>query len=261
MAKIYNKGGTEKCLILGIREIFTQPFVASRWTDLRVGFLLSVVGSADPGEDDTITGLAETIGTPPRPFLPFTDRFSLGIIDGQTGSNFLGYTNVFSGRIPGPTIGTTKLISSDAAIGTTNTNFWRVTNEMSDHADLRIFSNGIPSATNVDGSQLHLVQDTTGAGGYATLVAMRFQRDDSAGRSKIIRMNVKVTGTHNGDVLYTNSPSDTTLETYLEDFPATTQQLGPVELFHEPDTLWAYWPFTGSRLRIHAYGLLRANAG
>jgi hypothetical protein len=74
-------------------------------------------------------------------------------------------------------------------------------------------------------------------------------------------MSVKSTGvSHNGDILYTNTPNETVLQENLEDFPDTVQQLGPVELPQVPDTIWAYWPFRNSRLRIHAHGILRASA-
>lgn len=258
MAKIYLKGGTEKTLILAVREAFYEPFQATNWTDLRLGFLVSICGNADPGEDDTITGLTDTIGASSSDFLPWTDRFSLGLTDSRTGQVFLGYTNVLASREP--STGSSKLVSSDAAIGTTNAYFWRVSNGMDVNgvASLSIIDNHIRRARSVDGSQIHFIQDTAGAGGYATLVALRFQRDNARGREKIITMTVKKTVTHTGDILYTNTPSATVLETNLESFPATVQQLGPIELSSVPDTIWAYWPFSNSRLRIHCYGILRA---
>lgn len=261
MAKIYLKGGTEKTLILAVREAFYEPFSATNWTDLRLGFLVSLCGNADPGEDDTITGLTETIGSTPSEFLPWTDRFSLGLTDSRSGTVFLGYTNKLSSREP--STGSSKLISSDGAIGTTNTNFWRVHNgmEVNGVASLAIVDTNVIRARSVDGSQIHFIQDTTGAGGYATLVALRFQRDNARGREKIITMTVKKNAAgHTGDILYTNTPSETVLEDNMRTFPTTVQQLGPVELSQVPDTIWAYWPFSNSRLRIHCYGILRAAA-
>lgn len=255
MAKIYLRGGTEKVLINAVREAYYTPFQATNWTDLRVGFFLSVCGETDPGEDNTITGLAEEIGTPPRPLLPWSDRFSLGLTDSVSGLTFLGYTNVNSSRYR--SIGTSKLVSSDAGIGTTNAYFWRVKNEVSDIDSVKIMDNSIIRARGVSGSQLHLVQDTVGAGGYCTLVALRFQRDDARGRKNIITMSVKL-GTNNGDILYSNDPSDTNLIANLEAFPTNVQQLGPIEMSQTPDTVWAYWPFVNSRLRIHSWGILKA---
>lgn len=259
MAKIYLKGGTEKALILGIRESFYQPFQATNWTDLRVGFFLSVVGPVDPTDDDDPTAVsAEEIGTPPSPLLQWTDRVAIGLTDRLTGATFLGYTNKITNREPSS--GTSKLLSSDGAVGTTNAYFWRWKNSLSDGQALKILDGGIIRARgNGNGSEMHLPQDTTGAGGYATLVALRFQRDDARGRSKIITMTCK-TGTHSGDILYTNAPSATLLETNLTSFPSTVTQLGPVELSQAPDTIFVYWPFHDSRLRIHAYGILRASS-
>lgn len=257
MAKIFLKGGTEHTLINAVREAYYQPFQATNWTDLRVGFFVSVCGAADPAQDDVITGLAEEIGTPPQPMLPSSDRFTLGLIDSATGTVFCGYANYAGGRQP-LNIGTSKLVSSDAAIGTTNTFFWRVINEVGGTVDaLKIIDGSVIRASGADGSQLHLVQDTVGAGGYCTLVALRFQRDDPHNRANVISMSAKLTGTHNGDILYTSTPTDVLLESNLESFPANVQTLGPFDLSHVPDTLWCYWPFHGSRIRVHAYGVLK----
>ena len=258
MAKIYLKGASDKTLILSVRQAYYQPFFATNWTDLRVGFLLSVCGSTDPGEDDVITGLGEVIGAPGA-HLHWQDRTSIGLIDSTSGTCFAGYTNVpFPLNRP---LGQTSLVTSDGGIGTTNTNFWRVNNQYSETDSLKIIDNGAFRARGVGGSEMHLVQDTTGAGGYATLVALRFQRDDARGRAKVITMTVKTTfPAHSGDILYTNTPTQTVLEENLESFPDTVQQLGPVELSQELDTIWMYWPFHDSRLRVHAYGILRAAA-
>lgn len=256
MAKIYLKGGTEKTLILAVREAYYQPFSATNWTDLRIGFFLSIVDSADPAGDDDPTGLAEEIGVPPLPFLPWTDRFSLGLVDSHTGRVFLGYTNNIGSRPL--TNGTSQLISSDNGIGTTNAFYWRVKNEVGGNRDnLKIMDNDMIRARDVAGSNLHLPQVPASAGGYCTLVALRFQRDDARGRARVIKMSAKI-GTNNGDILYTDTPTDTLLETHLQAFPSTVQTLGPVDLSQTPDTLWAYWPFHGSRLRLHCYGILRA---
>lgn len=261
MAKIFLKTDAtpdEKTLILAVREAYYQSFLATNWTDLRVGFFLSICGNADPGEDDTITGLTETIGSGQYDFLPINDRFRLGVTDSHTGQTFLGYTNLHQGHVTGSTVGSSNVVSSDGALGTTNTNFWRVKNGVTDAATLKIWDGDLIRAHGVDGSQLHLPQDTAGAGGYATLVAMRFTRPDAHNRAKLITMTVKSTGgSHSGDILYSNTPNQTVLEENLQSFPATVQQLGPIELSQAPDTFFVYWPFHNSRLRIHAYGLLR----
>src|SRR5215471_7972879 len=180
MAKIFLKGGTEHTLILGVREAYYQPFFATNWTDLRIGFFLSVTQA---GADDTITGLTEEVGTPPLPMLPSSDRFALGIIDSATGRTFCGYSNIWTGPLNVSTIGTSKLVSSDGGITTSNAFFWRPTNEVSDLFSLRFLDGNVIRGRGGDGSQLHLPQDTVGAGGYATLVAMRFQRPNATGQA------------------------------------------------------------------------------
>lgn len=255
MAKIFDKSG-EKCLINAVRQAYYQPFRATNWLDLRVGWFLSVCGNSDPADDDVITGLEETIDSTTH-FLPWSDRVQIGIVNSSDHHVFLGYTNIFIGHAQGLTIGTSQLLSSDEGIGTSNTNFWRWKNGQSEVPQLKIIDGDQIRASATGGSQMHLPQDTTGAGGYATLVMLRFQRDDFTGRRKIIRMSVKL-GTHNGDVLYSNTPNEASLLSELEDFPETVQTLGPVELSIEPDMFWVYWPMHQSRLRIHSYGLLRA---
>src|SRR5438477_4536332 len=98
MAKIYSKSG-EHVIICAVREAHIRPFQATDWTDLRVGFFLSLCGSADPADDDVITGLAETIGSDPNALVPWTDRIAIGLTDSATGATFLGYTNLHGGRI------------------------------------------------------------------------------------------------------------------------------------------------------------------
>jgi hypothetical protein len=255
MAKIYQKTvpANEKVLINAVREAYKQPFVASNWMDLRVGFLVSICSS---GGDDTITGLAEVITGPAPIQLPDTDRTSIGLTDTETGNLFIGYTNrnPLQGRG-----GSSNLISSDEAIGTTNANFWRVTTNPSGlpvlNPSIAIFESEQIRAASPQGSEFHLVQSTAGAGGYATLIALRLQRD--RGNSKTIRVSVKKTNVHNGDISYTNTPDQATLLAALESFPAVVNTLGPISLARVPDAIWCYWPFHNSRLRIHCYGILR----
>lgn len=264
MAKIYfYGGGPEHTLILGVREAYYQPFFATDWTDLRLGFFLSVCGNADPAEDNTITGLTEEIGTPGTfERLPWTDRSSIGIVNygggpGEGATVFCGYSNLHESLRNGYSHGTSKIVSSDEGIGTSNTNFWRVENELSHVDTVTILDHGSIRNRGTGNSEMHLVQTLGGGGEYCTLIMMRFRRDDARGRANIITMTVKQ-GTNSGDILYSAAPSKTLLETNLEDFPDTVQQLGPVELSNVPDTLWAYWPFYHSRLRIHCYGILKA---
>lgn len=258
MATVLNKGGTDKTVILGIRELLLQPFQAPEWLDLRVGWLLSITKAA---VDDDPAALSEEIGTPPRPFLNWNDRLKIGLTDRQTGSIFMGFTNRGIGGRP-LTQGTSKLVSSDIGVGTTNAWFWRPKNEISDNWSLQIVDQGSSlRALSGDGSQIHFPQDVANAGGYAVLLSLRLTRDNLTTRSKIITMTTKqaTAGGHSADVLFTNSPTKALLQTNLQSFPATVQQFGPVEMSQVPDVFIVYWPFRNSRLRIHAMGIVKAS--
>lgn len=265
MAKIFQKTvpANEKVLILAVREALAQQIQATDWTDLRIGFFLSICGFADPASDDVITGLADHIGTDPVT-LAFSDRVAIGLTDSATGGTFLGYTNIGITRPdPGPpnSLGASQLVSSDGHLGTTNSDYWRWANSLNTNWQVQIMDSGVVRAVSLDGSQMHLVQNFAGghAAGYATLVALRFTRDDPTNRANIITMSVKCdAANHNGDILYTSTPNATTMDANLEAFPTQVQVLGPVQLSQTPDTIYAYWPFTLSRLRIHAIGILKA---
>ena len=261
MAKIYLKGGTEHVIINAVREAHLRPFQATDWTDLRVGFFLSIVGDADPGEDDTPTGLSETI-TASGSGLPFSDRVQIGLTDRATGGTFLGYSNL-PARARLISLGDSKVVSSDIGIGTTNTRYWRATHASpppnGDVDSVHIIDGGQSRACAPDGSQLHMVQDTATAGGYCTLLTLRLRRDNATSRARIIRMEVKkaTAGGHSSDILFNTDPSLEILQSQLEAFPTSVSTLGPVELSQVPDSFWFYWPYHNSRLRIHASGILK----
>jgi hypothetical protein len=257
MAEIYDKAG-EHLMILDIRELYFEGIEATDWTDLRVGFFVSLTD--DTADDTPGPPKAETIGVEPRPLIPWTDRFAIGLTDKASGRTFCGFTNAPQGRIfDVPNIGSSKLVSSDVGIGTANTFFWRPKNEISNNYSMQIIDDGITRAISGDGSQIHFVQETVGAGGYCTLIALRFTRPDAFGRAKIITMSTKKAtgGGHSADILFNSDPSDAILETNLNSFPTDVQTLGPIEMSQVPDTLYVYWPFRGSRLRIHNYGILK----
>jgi hypothetical protein len=261
--KVINKGGTDKTVIMAVREFLPQRFQATGWTDLRIGFLLSVCGFADPGSDDTITGLTEEIGTPPRPPLGAADRYFIGLLDSATGTIFAGFTNTGSVRpFNGTSQGTSKLVSGDKGIGTSNNNYWRPKNEIDDNMSVAILDASGTRARSADGSQIHFAQANIGGAGpagYATLLMLRLQRDNATNRSKIITISTKKdTTNHNADTLFTNTPTSALLASNLPALPVTAQTLGPIQLSQELDTLYLYWPFTISRLRIHAMGILKA---
>lgn len=256
MAIKFTKDSTDGTVVFDIREFLPQPFSAPGWTDLRIGFLASITDITDP--DDPTVDLTEEIGTPPRPILGTFDRYFIGVTDRATLSTFIGFSN--SGRLAhGRSIGTSKLVSSDGGIGTSNSNFWRPTNEMSDNYALQIIDGENTRAMGADGSQIHFAQDTVGAGGYATLITLRLQRDNAQGRAKVISVSTKRdVVNHSGDVLFTDAPTEDLLETHLQSFSETTQTLGPVELSQEPSVIYVYWPFHDSRIRLHCHGILKA---
>ena len=57
---------------------------------------------------------------------------------------------------------------------------------------------------------------------------------------------------------FPGTPTSDLIQTNLEAFPTTVNTIGPVELSVVPDAFHYYWPFTLSRLRIHAVGFLKA---
>lgn len=263
-AKVIDKGPGDKTVILNVRQKYRQGFEASNWVDLTIGFLLSLTSS---GADDWSPGpspnLAETIGTDPG-LLGVTDRYWIGVKDDsaimphQTGSVFIGFTNESQeNRVP--TNGSSQLVSSDAAIGATNSDYWRAKNGSTGSSANKnwLMTDGIfVPAWGADNTQQHFVQNYAGghAAGYATLLMLRLTRPD--GNSKLITATTKA-GTHATDVLFTSTPTEALLQANLESFPGTVQQLGPVTLSAVPAALYLYWPFHNSRLRIHAAGILQ----
>jgi hypothetical protein len=197
--------------------------------------------------------MADTLPGP----APFTDYYFIGVTDRATGQTFMGYSNCDPSSRPfGTSNGDSMLVSSDGGIGTTNAFFWRPKNSRSDSDSALIIDGQQLRRRGGDGTQIHFAQVPASAGGYATLLALRLQRD--SGTSRTISMTVKRdTVNHKGDVAFSNDPSSVILKSYLDDFPATVQQLGPVPVGHVPDTLFLYWPFPKTRLRCHSCGLVK----
>lgn len=255
--KVINKGGTDKTVIMAVREGLLQPFEAGDWVDLRVGFLLSICGETDPGEDDTITSLGETI-THTTSF-PISDYYFIGVKDSsslfpaQTGSVFIGYTNTFGGGPNGK--GDSAVVTSDEAVGTTNADYWRPKNSEGNVYTTQIYDGVLPRASAPNLNQ-HFVQDFSGghAAGYATLLMLRLTR--ATPESLLITTTIKQ-GTTSADVLFTSTPTKALLQSNMESYPSTVAQLGPVTLSQVPTALFLYWPFHSSRLRIHCMGILK----
>lgn len=260
-AEIYDKGPGDKTLILSTRTQMIYPFQAPGWTDLRVGFLLSLTTAA---ADDVISPLGETIVNPPAGLGP-QDRYWIGLKDRgaslpkNPGTRFVGFTNASGQDATIELAGSSRLSSSDIGTGTTNAYFWRPNN-----ADTLLYyrSGGIwqdfhPRTLSSDGVQQHFVQNLATVGGYATLLALRITRPDKD--SKTITVKVPHMNTRSTDILFTNTPTLDLLLANLRAFPATVQQWGPNQLSALPDALYLYWPFNNSRLRVHALGILRVH--
>jgi hypothetical protein len=254
-AEVYNKGGTDKTVILNVRSWVRQPFQAPGWRDLRVGFLLSVT---DDTADDTITGLAETIPSVDDTLYP-SDRYWIGVKDRSpafphnNSTSFIGFSNIFAANGPA-TRGGSVLASSDIAAGT-GTTYWRPTNSLrSDWSGFVIDATMVRShAKNF--CQQHFVQDIAAQPLYATLLMLRLTRKDA--NSRIITTTTKSSG-QSADVLFTNTPTEDLLLSNLQAFPTSVQQWGPNLVRIVPEALFLYWPFRQSRLRIHAMGFLKA---
>jgi hypothetical protein len=255
-ATLINKGGTDKTVILAVRTQMIYPFTATGWTDLRVGFLLSLTQT---GADDTITGLGETITNGAAGLFP-QDRYWIGIKNRNTimpkngDTWFIGFSNFSWQSNPHELVGNSVLSSSDLSIGA-GANYWRPNNSYDP-----VISGGILAGSSVravaTSEQIHFPQVVGGGGapGYATLLVLRIQR--STPTDQILTVTTKV-GTNSADVLFTSTPTLDLLRTNLESFPTTVQQWGPAFVGTPPDALYCYWPFASSRLRIHALGVLK----
>lgn len=264
---------TDKTLILTTRTQMIYPFSAPDWTDLRVGFFLSVtkLETGAPADDDTITGLAESIAVPPDGLGP-QDRYWIGLKDRGTalpksaGTRFIGFTNSNLQNAPIETSGASRLTASDIGVGG-GTFFWRPNNSGGIQHSGGIWSEWHPRGHSTDGVQQHFVQDADdvpdGAGGYATLLAFRVRRNTPVSNSFTVTVP-KVDHPPPGgiirscDIMFTNTPTLDIMRAVLVSFPtAGVQTWGPSTLAAAPDAIYLYWPFALSRLRVHAVGILR----
>lgn len=257
--KVFDKtvpGPSDHTVIMAVREGLVQPFDAGTWLDLRIGFLLSICGFADPGSDDVITGLAEDLGAGTDP----ANRFWIGVrnngtaFPGSTGVVFIGYTD-------SNTLFTThnsKLVSSDVGKGTTNSNYWRAENigEIAARSVCKV-TDGIIDRSSFP-SIVHYAQDNIGTGGpagYSTLIMLRLTRPNANVGAPVTITYANPSPFTSSDVLFTSTPTKTLLQANMESYPVTVSQLGPFTLSAVPDSFFIYWPFHLSRMRIHCAGI------
>jgi hypothetical protein len=253
---LYNKAG-EKIVVLRTRQWMNYPFNAGPWTDLRVGFFLSITkkGPADPTVIDDVTPpMAETLGTS-GPLSP-RDHYFIGIKTsgdagpGSRGVIFAGFTNFRSGAL-GPSV----LSASDNGTGT-GTGYWWPHNGGDVNASAVIVQENNRATFSPAGLQQHFPGPGAVSAGYAVMLGLRFLRPNA--QSRLWTMEIKADGT-NADMLYSNTPTKEQLISNLQTWPAAVQ-MGPMELAtFLPDALYAYWPFTLSRLRIHSVAVYRAS--
>lgn len=246
MAHVFVKGDGSHVVVLEVREAYYQPFVAPGWTDLRVGFYLSLTNNL---VDDTITGLGETLVdalTGESFWIGFKTRGN--VLPGNAGVSFIGFGNA--------QVGQNKLISSDAQRGTTNTYFWRNTTIGGNNpTEFWVIDNGVTRYFESEASfSLHFPQDDTGAGGYAGLVGIRLVRPSPISNQISVMIHTNV---FSADMGFTNTPTKAVLQAALETWPTSVLTLGPYTFNQIPDSVFLYWPYTLSRLRVHSRGILK----
>lgn len=235
---IFNYNGTDKTLILDTRASLLQQFVAVNWTDLRLSMMISICKQSDPTDP---TGLAETIGAGEdnnQLYVGF--KQSDGLLPPAT--NFFGFSTQKS--VPDST--TTQLIDNVNLAGSYG--FQRTSNL----AGFFFVGNGTTKQVGGAGTASFPTQDSVQAL-YATLIILRMQRNDPT-LSLVTSLSSVFTGTSPWTGAYNSDTSISNIRT-LTAAAAYTQVAGPFTFGSVPDSIYAYWPFQNSRLRIHSYVL------
>jgi hypothetical protein len=260
MAQIFNRAATsDNILILGTRESATQPFNAPSWTDLRVGFFLSLTQAA---ANDTPTGIAETFPAS-VPNNNASDWFYIGVKDsgpnmpsGTLPNSFIGFSNNMLLDTPN-----VQLVASDLALGT-SAYYWRADNSYSPQTFFCEEANQFPAVILGGKAMAHFYQsadpgNSAPAGYYCGMLGFRMTRANPNVSTITVQIPTFGVGNQSADMFWTNAPTSTQLIAKLDPFPTTVQTLGPVNFGVLPDALFCYWPFHLSRLRISAWGILR----
>jgi hypothetical protein len=254
MASCILKGASDKTVLLGIRESLTIGFSAGNWLDLRIGMFMSLTDEVSDDLGTNVAGLTESPASTPNYTLSNHYYFGLkdrsAIMPYATGSTFIGYTSLAGGY-------SARLSSSDIGSGATNSNYWRPNNPGYPARTFLALEGTIVRATTdaVTPLFLHFPQNTTNAGGYAVLIAMRLVRSDI--RSNVVTVTVKSVG-YSTDLTYSDTPTLDVLHNALDVWTPSVRTIGPFKVTTIPSSMFYYWPFRQSRLRIHSHGFVRA---
>src|ERR1051325_767550 len=259
--KVYIRSGTDHIVIPNIRTAIRQKFAAGTWTDLRIGFFLSITAAAN---DDDPTGLAETISSVRSPY----DCYWLGLkSEGDPfpyagASSFVGFTNAIGLHPPDwRDLGDSKLISSDVGVGTTNAYFWRSIGGVATPAwpggfcgFLALnYTNNQSALSN--GWEQHFSQDPTNSGGYSIAFGLRLTRPSPT--SHLFTAEVNSNDSHSCDLAFSDTPTREVLFSLLEGWPTSVRTSPQFFLDVIPTSFFFYWPFHSSRLRISSRGFVR----
>jgi hypothetical protein len=247
MSAVIYQTSVDKCLILDTRQAFIYPFTAPNWLDLRIGFYLSLCKASNNAD---ITGLAETLTTIGQP----ADRFWIGIKQNNSilpqtaGTTFVGW-----GRTSSPDgSGSSTLVSSDIGVGTTNSNYWRNGTASNLNGMWTFNGTGGSGGSGATAGYIHFPQNAGAAGGNATLVLMKLIRATGTATSGIGCQAYFTGGSAaTADYAYDSVCSIANIRSAFRSATFTnwnaSATMNPV-----PDALFFYWPFSLSKLRIHA---------
>jgi len=235
--------GTEKVLVLNTREALLYQSVVPNWKDIRVGAFVSITKTA---ADDDPTGLAETLATTGVE----ADRLWLGMKDS---TNNLPRSAPFFGVGNSPvteTAGSSVVETIDADLR------WRAKYATS---SVGCFLNdGTNKFAETTLQPFRTIQAPASlSNNYCTLVLLKMVRS-IVGNTVDHFYVAKVT---DAAVDYADSGIESltpTIDAIRSGFRTAvfTEILsGPHTFSSVPDTFFAYWPFSNSRLRIHSLAI------
>jgi hypothetical protein len=237
MATIIVKG-SEKVLVLAPREAVIYPAVVPNWLDVRIGAFVSLTKLA---VDDDPTGLTETLTTTGAE----GDRLWLGVKDNTNFmprlSNFFGISNSLATEASGSSL----IESIDSSTR------WKARNA---NAPTGILVNDGTTIT-VDGTMepFRTIQNPATVGGYATLVLLRLVRNivgNTADHLYVVKTHDVIDFADAG--VETTTPTIAMIRDNFRTATWTEVLTGGHTFSAAPSTFYAYWPYSNSRLRIHA---------